>query len=127
MSSKCYRRLALVAAFVILPLLAAGCASSKTMQLANKGFSHIEKGELAEAERALTESLQEDPNNAYAILNMGTVYQRTGRFDQAREMFDKVIAMNATQNPTKRSKFIEDSLNLKEIAEVNLRTLPPKK
>ena len=126
MSSKCYRRLALVAAFVILPLLAAGCASSKTMQLANKGFSAIEKGELEEAERVLTESLQEDPENAYAILNMGTVYQRTGRFDQAREMFDKVIAMNATQSPTKRSKFIDDSLNLKEIAEVNLKTLPAK-
>ena len=75
----------------------------------------------------LNEALQQNPDNAYAILNLGTVYQRTGRFDQARELFEKVIAMDAQQNPTKRSKFVEDWKNLKQIAEDNLKTLPPPK
>lgn len=114
-------------AILVVPLFLAGCATSRDMKLANKGFSHIENGQLADAEQVLTEAVQANPNNPYALLNLGTVYQRTGRFDEAREMFEKVVAMNPTEKPPKRSKFIEESKNLKEIAEDNLKTLPPKR
>jgi general secretion pathway protein D len=114
-----------VAVLIVLIFLA-GCVS-RDMKLANKSFSAIENGQLADAEKVLTEALQVNPNNPYALLNLGTVYQRTGRFDEAREMFEKVVALNPTQKPAKRSKFVDDSKNLKEIAEDNLKTLPPKK
>ena len=117
---------AAIAVVIILPLITAGCASSD-QNLANKGFTAIENGHYADAERMLTEAVQQNPENPYALLNLGTVYQRTGRFDQARDLFEKVIAMNAQQNPTKRSKFVEDWKNLKQIAEDNLKTLPPPK
>jgi len=100
---------------------------SSDMKLANKGFADIEKGQLAAAETSLTEAVQANPNNAYALLNLGTVYQRTGRFDEAREMFEKVVALNPTEKPAKRSKFVDESRTLKDIAEDNLKTLPPKK
>lgn len=125
-TNRVFRPVAIIAVIVV-PLFLVGCATSRDMKLANKGFSHIENGQLVEAEQVLTEAVQANPNNPYALLNLGTVYQRTGRFDEAREMFEKVIAMNPTEKPAKRSKFIEESKNIKEIAEDNLKTLPPKK
>jgi len=119
-------RVAANVAVLIVLIFLAGCVS-RDMKLANKSFSAIENGQLADAEKVLTEALQVNPNNPYALLNLGTVYQRTGRFDEAREMFEKVVALNPTQKPAKRSKFVDDSKNLKEIAEDNLKTLPPKK
>ena len=126
MSHRRFFRLAAIATAFIAPMVLAGCVSSDT-KLANKGFAAIESGQLAEAETALTEAVQANPNNPYALLNLGTVYQRTGRFDQAREMFEKVVALNPTQRPSKRSKFVDDSKTLKDIAEDNLKTLPAKK
>lgn len=125
MRTRQLRLIGAVAIILLVPVLVAG-AASRDQDLANKGFKYIEKGQLAEAEKVLLEAVQINPNNAYAVLNLGTVYQRTGRFDLAREMFEKVIAMNATQNPPKRSKFLDESKNLKEIAEYNLTTLPKK-
>jgi len=115
-----------IAIISILPLALAGCASSD-QRLANKGFYYIEDGRFTDAERVLTEAVQKNPDNPYAVLNLGTVYQRTGRFEQAREMFDRVIAMDAQENPAKRSEFVDPSKNLRQIAEDNLKTLPAKK
>jgi Flp pilus assembly protein TadD len=101
------------------------CASTD-QRLANKGFEAIEKGQLVDAERVLTEALDLNPDNPYALLNLGTVYQRTGRFDLAREMFEKVIALDPKDVPSRKSKFIQESKTLREIAEDNLKTLPAK-
>ena len=126
LSKKLFFRLAAIATVFIVPVILAGCVSSD-MKLANKGFAYIENGQLAAAETALMEAVQANPNNPYALLNLGTVYQRTGRFDQAREMFEKVVALDPKEKPSKRSKFVDDSKTLKDIAEDNLKTLPPKK
>jgi Flp pilus assembly protein TadD len=126
MKNNRFVRVAAVAAVLILPIIAAGCLSTD-QKLANKGFAAIEQGQYPAAEKALTDALKANPNNAYALLNLGTVYQRTGRFDQAREMFEKVIALNPTQTPAKRSAFVAENKTLKEIAEDNLKTLPAKK
>ena len=126
MSKNRIARVIATTAAIIVSVFLSGCVSSD-MKAANKGFSYIEDGQLVGAERVLTEAVQANPNNPYALLNLGTVYQRTGRFDQARAMFEKVIALDPTDKPSKRSKFVEESKTLKEIAEDNLKTLPPKK
>lgn len=125
MSKNRVFRLAAIVAVLIVPFSVAGCLSSD-MKLANKGFADIEGGRLVEAEKTLGEALQQNPNNPYALLDMGAVYQRTGRFDQAREMFEKVIALNPSEKPSKHSKFVGGSKTLKEIAADNLTTLPAK-
>jgi tetratricopeptide (TPR) repeat protein len=119
-------RVVAVAIVFMLPVFLSGCIS-RDMRLANKGFSQIEDGKLVDAESVLTEAVQANPNNAYAALNLGTVYQRTGRFEQARALFEKVIALDAQNKPDKRSKFVDPNKNLREIAEDNLRLLPPKR
>jgi len=113
-----------VAALAVSLLLSA-CASTD-QRLANKGFEAIEKGQLVDAERILTEALDANLDNPYALLNLGTVYQRTGRFDQAQDMFERVIALDPKEVPARRSKFVQASKTLREIAEDNLKTLPAK-
>ena len=113
-----------VAALAVSLLLSA-CASTD-QRLADKGFEAIENGQLVDAERVLTEALDSNPDNPYALLNLGAVYQRTGRFDQAREMFERVIALDPQEVPARRSKFVQASKTLREIAEDNLKTLPAK-
>ena len=126
MSKSRFFRLAAIAAVFVVPVSLAGCMSGD-MKLANQGFAHMEAGRLVEAEKTLGEALQQNPNNPYALLDMGAVYQRTGRFDQAREMFEKVIALNPSEKPSKHSKSVGESKTLKEIAADNLKTLPAKK
>jgi Flp pilus assembly protein TadD len=113
-----------VAALAVSLLLSA-CASTD-QRLADKGFEAIENGQLVDAERVLTEALDSNPDNPYALLNLGAVYQRTGRFDQAQEMFERVIALDPQEVPARRSKFVQASKTLREIAEDNLKTLPAK-
>jgi len=113
-----------VAALAVSLLLSA-CASTD-QRLADKGFEAIENGQLVDAERVLTEALDSNPDNPYALLNLGAVYQRTGRFDQAREMFERVVALDPQEVPARRSKFVQASKTLREIAEDNLKTLPAK-
>ena len=113
-----------VAALAVSLLLSACASGAQT--LANKGFEAIENGQLVDAERVLTEALDSNPDNPYALLNLGAVYQRTGRFDQAQEMFERVIALDPQEVPARRSKFVQASKTLREIAEDNLKTLPAK-
>ena len=112
-------------AIVMIHLVLTACASTD-QKLANRGFEAIEDGQYVAAEKALTQALEANPDNPYALLNIGTVYQRTGRFNQARVMFEKVVALNPDDKPAKRSSFIPDSKTLKDIAEDNLKTLPAK-
>lgn len=111
------------AAALAVSLLVSACASGD-QKLANKGFEAIENGQLVDAEKILTEALDSNPDNPYALLNLGAVYQRTGRFDQAREMFERVIALDPQEVPARKSKFLQESKTLREIAENNLKTLP---
>jgi Flp pilus assembly protein TadD len=69
-----------------------GCAE-KDVVLSNRGFEEISKGHYGEAETHLKKALMLNPNNPYALLNMGVVYHETGRFEKAREMYERVIAL----------------------------------
>ncbi len=57
---------------------------SKDIQLSDLGFRYLKQGHYAEAEKYLEQALSENPNNPYAILNLGAVYQNTGRAEKAR-------------------------------------------
>jgi tetratricopeptide (TPR) repeat protein len=123
MNKNRFPRLIMAAVVAVVPVVLAGCVS-RDMRLVNKGFSAIERGQLVEAEKVLLEAVQANPNNPYALLDLGTVYQRTDRFDQARVMFEKVIALDSKQKPTKHSQSVNGAKTLREIAEDNLKMLP---
>ena len=72
-----------------------GCATlHEDMRLSNQGLEQISKGNYQQAEEYLERALSMNPNNPYAILNMGVVYHNTGRKVQAREMYNKVLSFS---------------------------------
>ena len=66
------------------------------------GFDALKRGDYARAERYLRQTLAEYPNDAFAIMNMGVVYEATSRPDLARTMYQRVIEM-APQTAVRRS------------------------
>jgi tetratricopeptide (TPR) repeat protein len=67
---------------------------SEDMKLSDQGFDALSQGNYQEAEKYLQEALSLNPLNPYALLNMGVVYQNTGRLEKARLMYIKVMAQN---------------------------------
>jgi len=99
-----------------------GCAE-KDVLLSNRGFEEISKGHYGEAETHLKKALMLNPNNPYALLNMGVVYHETGRLDKAREMYERVIALQPGEQANLSNIEALKGKNLVEIAESNLELL----
>ena len=71
------------------------------MRLTNRSYEAIERGALVEAEQHLETGLVLDPDNPYTLLNMGYVFQQTGRYDEAREVYQKLIALHSDEKPNR--------------------------
>lgn len=55
----------------------------------------IQEGNLTQAERELLLVIAEDPHNPYALLNLAYVYQQSGRNDQARILYERVLELRS--------------------------------
>ncbi|MEN2785632.1 tetratricopeptide repeat protein [Sphingomonas qilianensis] len=55
------------------------------------GYSQIAAGDLATAERTLVAERRIFPQRPELLLNLAAVYQRTGRLEQARALYDMVL------------------------------------
>jgi Flp pilus assembly protein TadD len=59
------------------------------------GYHALRDNDLACAER-LTYAAQElNPKDSYAALNLGAIYQRTGRLEMAKEQYAKTIKLDS--------------------------------
>ena len=79
----------------VFVVLFGACASTLTEddRLSEQGFQKLSVHNYQEAERLLDEALSLNPYNSHALLNMGVVYQNTGRIEKAREMYEKAIIL----------------------------------
>ena len=104
--------LALVAV-VALALAAGGCAAlpdiARTVKeyspfkpatndqiLVDKAFNEIQGGNYAYAEVYLDAALQVNPSHSFALLNLGIVYEKTGRDEEARGIYVNLIRLAPT-------------------------------
>jgi hypothetical protein len=99
-----------------------GCAS-QDLKFSNKGFQELSRHQYAQAERSLDKALSINPSNPYALLNMGVVYQMTGRLDKARQMYVKLIALQPKNTAQESNRGSFAGKKLVDIAEENLKLL----
>ena len=110
-----------------LSLLLLSCASTPEkapdVDLTEQAFEAISVGEFKKAEALLEVALSINPNNPFAILNMGVVYQNTNRIEQAREQYVKVILLDAKEKVLKSNVEGMEGKSLVDIAKKNLENL----
>jgi len=62
--------------------------------LAYKAAAAFGKGDWAEAKKSYIRLLQDEPNNALALMNLATVEHRTGELDSALSHLDRAVKIN---------------------------------
>ena len=93
------------------------------MELSEQAFEAIAAGDYEKAEAVLEVALSINPENPYALLNLGVVYQNTGRIEKAREQYVRVILMNAEEKVLKSNVPGMEGKSLVDIAKQNLANL----
>lgn len=70
-----------------------GCAPlADDMRLTNAGAGALASGDPVTAEDRLRAALEINPDNGYALMTLGALYQRGGRDDEARALYADVAA-----------------------------------
>ena len=94
-------------------------------RLVNQGYNSLLNGNVGHAEQEFEAALEVNPDNLYALLNLGVIYARTGRDELARVMYRKVIENDAADSiyPPRVDEEDMKGKTLKEIAKTNLRRL----
>jgi len=115
--------LLLIALFV---LGSSGCSYLQTdMRNVNRGYDSLLNDDLQTAEERFDDALETNPDNPYALLDLGVVYERTGRIEEAKALYQKVINIEQ-ENPTKPARVSESAAEnetLRSIAINNLSRL----
>lgn len=110
------RTLAIVSTALVSSILFTGCASTRSVESNNErltqlctkqdltqesqrtvlagGYFALEKNDLPCAERLTLDAREKNAKDAYATLNLGAIYQRTGRISQAKDMYSKTIELD---------------------------------
>ena len=114
-------------AIVLLTIFLISCASTPEkapdVNLSEQAFQAIAAGDYEEAEALLEVALSINPDNPYALLNLGVVYQQTGRVDQAREQYVKVILLDSQEKAFASNVKGLEGEKLVDIAKRNLENL----
>jgi tetratricopeptide (TPR) repeat protein len=103
----------------------AGSQSKLTydMELANQGYEELVKQNYDKAEAFYEVALSVNPSNPYVLLNLGVIYQNTGRIEQAKKMYQRVIALNSNQKAVLSTTGNHLGKKLSDIAKMNLQSL----
>jgi len=110
-----------------LSFLLISCSSTPEkapdVDLSEQAFEALSEGDYEQAEALLEVALSINPDNPYAILNLGVVYQRTGRIEKAREQYVKIILQDAKETVVRSNVREMEGKSLVDIAKDNLENL----
>ena len=115
---------------VLLILLLAACSGfgsseSREADLVENGYTAMAGGDYATAEYLLNQALAINKKNPYTLLNLGVIYQETGRYEKARKFYQSVIDLNPKQKAAASNVQGYTGKSLADIARINLGNLPP--
>jgi general secretion pathway protein D len=96
---------------------------SKDMRLNNEGYAYLRDGDYEKAREYFKRSLEINPNNPYAILNMGVLNEREGNIEEAIRMYEKVIQLNTKDRANESTDVMKRGQSLIDIARENIMKL----
>jgi len=93
------------------------------IKLSNRGYVHLQSKEYDQAGEYFKRSLKINPENPYAILNMGVVYETRGERDEAIRMYERLISLDSDERAFNSTDPIQRGRKLTDIARDNLDNL----
>lgn len=96
---------------------------SEDMRLAGMGYKYLELKDYDKALEYYEKALLENPQNPYAILNIGYINQMQGNSAKAIEMYERLIAMAPKDVADESTDPLRAGKRLTDIAEENLKSL----
>ncbi len=70
---------------------------ARALKISERGYEELQHNRLDEAKDHLLESLQIDPENPYALINLAVVYEKEGQPDKAVAAYRKVVLSGTTR------------------------------
>lgn len=95
-------------------------STPKDNQEAEMGLGELAKGNTIAAESHFDAALEANPQDIYALVGAGILYQNTGQTTKAREMYEAAIALKPTESDRVVAWNSVDTRPISEIASVNL-------
>ncbi|MBW2609589.1 MAG: type II secretion system secretin GspD [Deltaproteobacteria bacterium] len=93
------------------------------MRLADLAYTRIRLKDYEKAVEYLKKALEINPDNPYAILNMGVIYEETGEKDKAVKMYEKLISLNSDERAFTSTDPMQRGRKLTDLARDNLKNL----
>ncbi len=110
----------------VVKLYEGGREQTEDMRLADLGYQFLEAKDYDKAKQYLEQALELNPDNPYALLNMGVVYEAQGKRDEAIQMYEKVITLNPEDRAFESTDSEKIGHKLSDIATDNLKRLKEK-
>ncbi|MDH3394126.1 MAG: tetratricopeptide repeat protein, partial [Desulfobulbaceae bacterium] len=89
-------------------------------RLTDVGYRYLSANDYGQAGHYFTEALALDPEQPYALLNMGVVRDAEGRPEEALEFYAKVIALDPVERVVDSTDASQQGALLTEVARKNL-------
>ena len=90
--------------------------ASRVNQLVAEGYERLQKGEAEEAKKVFEAALAIDPQNPFALMNMGVIFEEEGKPELAVKMYRGVIASGSAAVAGMSSDFEKKGVSLLAIA-----------
>jgi general secretion pathway protein D len=93
--------------------------------LSDLGFAMLQKKDYERAKQYFDEALKVDPQNPYALVNMGVVLEHEGKVAEAADMYRKVAEAKEAAGPEKgkEGEEVDPFARIRETARENLKNL----
>ena len=93
------------------------------MELSDQGYELLEDKEYDKAKEYFERALEINPDNPYALLNLGVVYDAKGEKDKAVRMYQRVIRLDSEERAALSTDPDRTGDRLVDIAKDNLKRL----
>ena len=95
----------------------------KDVEFSDLGYRCLQNKEYDKAEEYLERALEINPDNPYALLNMGVVYEIKGDKNKAIKIYEKLLAINPDARAGVSTDPEKKGYKLVDIAKDNLEKL----
>ena len=92
-------------------------------KLTISGYEKLTRGDIQEAKEYFQQALEINPENSFALMNMGVVYEKEGSREKALEMYQAVINAGTTEVASESNNPDKNGALLVDIARENIERI----